>query len=385
MHTLDQSQLSNDFIDCPIQMARAIQLAETVLSARPNPRVGCVLVKDGKVVGEGWHAAAGQAHAEVMALNAAGDDAKDATAIVTLEPCSHHGRTGPCSQALINAGVKRVIIASLDPNPLVSGQGVQQMEEAGIEVYHLAQFEQAARKLNPGYFKRREQSMPFVTLKLAMSLDGRTALENGKSKWITGPEARADVQRMRLRSSAVLTGIKTVLIDDPALTVRPDEMLLTEAEQSANRHLLEQAPLRVIADSQMQTPGTAKILQAEGEVLIYSVKESALLDVLSTKASVQLVPETDGSVDLRSVLESLATKNECNDVMVECGPTLAAALLQAGLVDEMVVYIAPKILGADARPLFGITGLQSLEESWGMTIIDQQQIGSDCRLTLVPN
>ncbi len=384
MQQLDQSQLPAEFIDCPIQMERAIELAAMVLSTRPNPRVGCVLVKNGQIIAEGWHTAAGQPHAEAMALVHAGADAAGSTAIVTLEPCAHLGRTGPCTDALITAGVSKVVIASVDPNPQVAGQGIKQLEDAGIAVYHLAQYEQAARALNPGYFKRREQGLPFVTLKLAMSLDGRTALANGQSKWITGGQARSDVQKLRAASSAILTGINTILVDDPSLTVRPDELGLSGSALDANAHLSQQPPLRVIVDSQMRTPGTAKLFSQPGEVQIFTTRESEQLAVLADKATLKHAPGDDGMVNLRSVLESLAIESECNEVLVEAGPRLSGALLEAGLIDQLVLYIAPKILGADARPLFGVSGLQSLEESWGFTMVKQQMLGPDCKLTLVP-
>lgn len=367
----------------PAYMQRAFQLATRVLSTHPNPRVGCVLVQDEQIVGEGWHEAPGEVHAEVAALAAAGSKAKGATAFVTLEPCAHHGRTGPCSSALIQAGVREVIIAVLDPNPEVAGKGVRDLEAAGIPVYHLAAAEAEARALNQGYFSRRELGLPRVIIKLAMSLDGRTAMADGESKWITGSDARADVQRLRLQSSAIITGINTVLQDDPSLTVRPDELNLEPNATADNRLLLQRQPLRVILDSQLRTPGTARLTDVDGEFVVFTSanNQSEALD----SACIRRVPGTaPGGVDLRSVLESLAAEFECNDVLVEAGPALSAAFLRAGLVDELVVYVAPKLLGSDAKPLMAIAGLESLADAIDLNWQDVQQIGADLRLTLRP-
>ena len=226
MKALQNQQLNPAILEWPVYMRRALQLAGNVLCTTPNPRVGCIIVNNNSVVGEGWHIAAGQAHAEVMALQSAGDLTQGATAFVSLEPCAHRGRTGPCSQALIKAGIAIVVVAGVDPDERVAGQGIRDLETAGIEVFHLTDFESEARDLNAGYFKRQESGLPLVRLKLAMSLDGRTALANGESKWITGKEARADVQKLRASSSAVITGINTVLSDDPALNVRANELAL---------------------------------------------------------------------------------------------------------------------------------------------------------------
>ena len=367
----------------PAYMQRAFQLATRVLSTHPNPRVGCVLVQDEQVVGEGWHEAPGEVHAEVAALAAAGSKANGATAFVTLEPCAHHGRTGPCSSALIQAGVREVIIAVLDPNPEVAGKGVRDLEAAGIPVYHLAAAEAEARALNQGYFSRREQGLPRVTLKLAMSLDGRTAMADGESKWITGSDARADVQRLRLQSSAIITGINTVLQDDPSLTVRPDELNLEPGATADNQLLLQRQPLRVILDSQLQTPGTARLTGVDGEYVVFTSANSQTESLES--ARIRRVPAAAaGGVDLRSVLESLAAEFECNDVLVEAGPLLSAAFLRAGLVDDLVVYVAPKLLGSDAKPLMAIAGLESLADAIDLTWKDVKQIGADLRLTLRP-
>lgn len=384
METLTRAQLKQEFVDWPVHMQRALEVAGTVMTAMPNPRVGCVLVKDGRVVAEGWHAAAGCPHAEVHALQQAGADAHGATAFVSLEPCSHRGRTGPCTDVLIAAGIGRVVIAGKDPNPAVSGQGIAALEAAGVEVYCLSDFEQAARRLNPGYFKRREQGLPWLRLKLAMSLDGRTALANGASKWITGAGARADVQRLRAASSAVLTGAGTILADDPALTVRPDELAFNARELANNTASLELPRLRVVLDSQLRTPGTARVYQDPGSALIFTIAEVGAQARDYRGARVIRAEAASGRVDPRFVLESLAAGHECNEVLVEAGATLSGAFLQAGLVDELVVYVAPKLLGSDARPLLELTGLTGLEQAPRFRIRDIEQLGEDVRLTLTP-
>lgn len=363
-------------------MQRAIDLAESVWTATPNPRVGCVLTKDGEVVGEGWHSAAGQAHAEIAALHHAGEKANAATAFVSLEPCAHTGRTGPCSEALIHAGVARVVIATLDTNPQVAGKGVLQLEQAGIEVCHLADFDQQARAVNPGYFKRLEQGLPYVRMKLAMSLDGRTALANGESKWITSAAARSDVQRLRASVSAVITGINTVLTDDPSLNVRREDLVENSEVLEANSGGLNRQPLRVVVDSQLRTPGTARIVTCDGEVKIYTKDAKRTGKNIASNVEIVGVASSAGGVNLRSVLESLASDFACNEVMIEAGSTLSGAFIAAGLVDELVVYIAPKILGSDARPLLELAGLQSLAHSIEFTIGDVRQVGDDIRVTL---
>jgi diaminohydroxyphosphoribosylaminopyrimidine deaminase/5-amino-6-(5-phosphoribosylamino)uracil reductase len=381
--SLTNTQTEAAFIDWPVYMQRAIDLAGKVMTATPNPRVGCVIVNDNAVVGEGWHVAAGQPHAEVMALEEAGTQAKTAIAFVSLEPCSHTGRTGPCSEALIAAGVSSVVVAGSDPNPSVAGKGIEKLEAAGIDVFHLADFEQTAREVNPGYFKRRESGLPFVRLKLAMSLDGRTALASGESKWITGKDARADVQRLRAISSAVITGVNTVLMDDPAMNVRSDEIALSDEEREDNRLALERQPLRIILDSQLRTPGTAQLIANHGDVKIYTVANTQAIKDLAENMEIVTVDSVGQRVNLQSVLESLASDFACNDVLVEAGPTLSGAFLDAGLVDELVIYIAPKILGSDARPLVDIHGLQSMSEAINFRVSESTQIGNDIRVTLV--
>ena len=382
MKSVPNTQLDTVVADWPIHMQRAIELSSSVWTATPNPRVGCVIAKHGAIIGEGWHAAPGQAHAEVVALDKAGESAKAATAFVSLEPCSHTGRTGPCCESLIASGIQQVVIAALDPNPAIAGSGVEHMERAGIEVYHLVDFEQKARSVNAGYFKRREQGLPFVRLKLAMSLDGRTALADGRSKWITGTAARSDVQKLRASASAVITGINTVLIDDPFLTVRSSDLSISDEERKLNATLIEQQPLRVIIDSQLQTPGTARILNSGGLVKIYTLNEDIIGKTLADNVEIIQTGSCNKRVNLQFVLESLASDFSCNEVLIEAGPSLSGAFIETGLVDELILYIAPKILGSDGKPLLAITGLQSLDECQGFTVQKLTKIGEDIKLTL---
>lgn len=346
-------------------MALALRLAERGLhTTSPNPRVGCVLVKDGRVVGEGWHERAGEPHAEVHALRAAGKQAQGATAYVTLEPCSHHGRTPPCADALIAAGVKCVVAAMQDPNPLVAGQGIAKLRAAGIEV-ESGLMEAAARELNIGFVARMSRGMPWVRSKIAASLDGHTALNNGTSKWITGEAARSDVQHWRARSCAVLTGVGTVLADDPQLNVRGI---------AATRQ-----PLRVILDSYLRIPPTARILG--GGALVYTASaDAAKRAALQQKgAEVVHLPGTNGQVDLRGVMRDLAQRG-CNEVLVEAGRTLNGALLQAGLVDELVLYLAPQLLGDAARGMADMGELTQLQQRVELHWQDVRQVGGDLRI-----
>ena len=350
-------------------MARALQLAERGLyTTDPNPRVGCVLVRDGAIVGEGLHERAGGPHAEVHALRAAGERARGATAYVTLEPCCHHGRTPPCSDALIAAGVARVVVALQDPNPRVDGGGLTQLQAAGITTASgLLAAESAA--LNPGFVSRMQRNRPFVRCKLAMSLDGRTAMASGESKWITGEAARADVQRLRARSSAIITGIGTVLRDDPALTARLPE---GEAVQ----------PLRVVLDHALRTPPTARLLHEPGTTLVVGTSEDAepREALLAAGAEIVLLHAPTGRMSLDDVLDVLAAR-EVNEVLLECGAVLAGAFLQAGLIDELVVYMAPVLLGDDARGLFRLPGLERMEQKIALDIRDIRSVGADWRIT----
>lgn len=384
MLATESTRLGVDEIDYQLHMRHALQLAENVLTATPNPRVGCVIVApkgDNQVVGEGWHQQPGSAHAEVNALSEAGQQARGSTVFVSLEPCAHHGRTPPCAEALIKAGVKKVVIASLDPFPEVAGKGVEMLEQAGIEVILLKDFDQRARSLNAGYFKRLTRGLPFVRCKLAMSLDGRTAAANGESKWISGQQARADVQKLRAASCAILTGVNTVLDDDPSLTVRPDEMALNRLEIERNAFALGRQPLRVVMDSRLRTPQNARMLQLPGSNLLFS-RVAASTEYPGDTEIVSMGHEAggEGRVDPASVLELLASKFAVNEVLLEAGPTLSGAFVTAGLVDELTVYIAGKLLGSNGRPLMELPGLQSMTDQIEMTISSISRIGDDCRL-----
>ena len=378
------TELDAAFLDWPVHMQRALDLADSVLTAAPNPRVGCVLVHDGQVISEGWHSAAGADHAEVMALTNAGRDPRGATAFVSLEPCAHHGKTGPCSDALIAAGIARVVIPMQDPNPEVAGKGIAKMEEAGIEVIMLPDFETAARRLNPGFFHRIEQGRPLVRMKLAMSLDGRTALASGASKWITDAASRADVQRLRAASSAVLTGVGTVLADDPSLNVRRDELELSEAQLLSNELNLQEPPLRIVLDSRRRMPPTAKLLGLDGQVVVYSTASAENSELLDNENVDLRLAGSGDRIDLQTVLESLAADYQCNDVLIEAGPTLCGAFFQSKLVDELVVYIAPKLLGSDAKPLLDLVGITQMSAAPEFQIIETQQLDNDVKLVLKP-
>jgi diaminohydroxyphosphoribosylaminopyrimidine deaminase/5-amino-6-(5-phosphoribosylamino)uracil reductase len=347
-------------------MARALQLAGRGLwTTTPNPRVGCVLVRDGEIVGEGWHERAGEPHAEVNALLAAGGRARGATAYVTLEPCSHHGRTPPCAEALIEAGVSRVVAAMSDPNPLVAGNGLAMLQAAGI-VTASGLLEGEARELNIGFVARMSRGRPWLRLKAAASLDGKTALNNGVSQWITGPEARRDGQRWRARACAVLTGIGTVRDDDPQLTVR---------EVTTTRQ-----PLRVVVDSQLQTPLTARILKG-GPVLVAAAVDDAKRanSLHAAGAEVVVLPNRHGTVELKNLLEELGRRG-INEVHAEAGFKLNGSLLREGLVDELLLYLAPCVIGHEAGGLFNLPEMTSLNDKRLLQIRDLRQVGEDIRL-----
>jgi len=353
-------------------IARALQLAERGLySTDPNPRVGCVLVRDGVVVGEGWHQRAGGPHAEINALQQAGAQAAGATAYVTLEPCSHHGRTPPCSTALIAAGVARVVAAMQDPNPRVAGSGLQALQQAGIDTAS-GVLGAAAEALNPGFVKRMRTGLPWVRCKLAMSLDGRTAMASGESQWITGPDARRDVHRLRARASAILTGIDTVLADDPALTVRLEEPAETAVRQ----------PLRVVLDSRLRMPAAARLLGLPGETLLLTGVTQLEQHARLARAGVTLatLPLQAGRLDLAAVLRHLG-ELELNEIHVEAGATLCGALLRAGLLDELVVYMAPHLMGDAARGLFSLPGLEHMAQRLNLRVTDIRAVGDDWRIT----
>ena len=384
MKKISNDKLQPEILDWPVYMRRAIDLAGNAINTSPNPRVGCVLVINQEIVGEGWHVALGEAHAEVMALEQAGDRAKSSIAFVSLEPCSHTGRTGPCSDALIKAGVSQVVIACIDPNVEVAGKGVEKLIAAGIPVTQLTDFDSLARAVTPGYFKRREQGIPFVRCKLAMSLDGRTALANGESKWISGQQSRSDVQRLRAESSAVITGIETVLADDPSLNVRIGDLNLAQEDLARNEKALSKQPLRVILDSHLRTPTEAKILSLPGEVKVFSIDTPGTAKNLASNVEYVQAAASGKRVSLHSVLESLASDFACTEVLVEAGATLSTAFIKAGLVDELIVYIAPKLLGSDARSLLNIAGIESMSDSLNFEITDLHQIDCDIRVVLKP-
>ena len=358
-------------------MTQALELARRgMYSTDPNPRVGCVLARGDEVVGEGWHSKAGEAHAERVALESAGDSARGATAFVTLEPCSHTGRTPPCTDALVQAGVARVVAAMRDPNPAVNGSGLAAIESAGIEVA-VGLLEQQALELNPGFVSRMRLGRPWVRLKMAMSLDGRTAMASGESQWITGKEARADVHRWRARSSAILTGVGTVIADDPRMTAR-----IPEAERQ---------PLRVVVDSHMRTPAKARLFESDAPVLIATTQAGVpaghpgeVLDLGHAQDPAKgHAEDLAEGVDLNRLMTELAQR-EINEVWVEAGARLGGALLRLQLVDELIVYLAPRLLGADARALFDLPHLERLQDSLNFRWVDWQPLGDDLRLRLRP-
>jgi diaminohydroxyphosphoribosylaminopyrimidine deaminase / 5-amino-6-(5-phosphoribosylamino)uracil reductase len=353
-------------------MAQALLLAgRGLFTTQPNPRVGCVIAHGDEVVGTGFHQRAGEPHAEVFALREAGERARGASAYVTLEPCAHYGRTPPCADALVAAGVRRVVIASEDPFPQVNGRGIDKLRAAGITV-ETGLMREAARELNIGFFSRIERGRPWVRVKLAMSLDGRTALANGESKWITGEAARADVQRWRARSSAILSGSGTVLADDPRLTVR-----LPEGEAFA-------PPLRVILDRQLRTPAGSHVLDGSmPTLLLHGAAASGADERFARVERVALAMQGD-VLDLRAALALLAGRG-CNEVHVEAGPTLCGALFAAGLVDELLLYVAPLLLGDGARPLLQLPTLHDMARRWHLQVVDQRMLGQDIRLRLRPN
>ena len=357
-------------------MARALELARRGhYTTHPNPRVGCVIVRDGQIVGEGWHVRAGEPHAEVHALHAAGELARGATAYVTLEPCSHHGRTPPCADALVNAGVARVVAAMQDPNPEVAGRGLQRLAQAGIATQS-GVLEGEARKLNEGFLKRMEHGLPFVRVKLAMSLDGRTAMQSGESQWITGPAARSAVQRLRAQASVVLTGADTVLVDNARLTVRADELGL-DAQQTAL--VMSRPPLRVLVDGRLRVPLDAPFFKA-GPALVATCM--AVEEQYANGPECMIVAGDDGQVDLHRLLKALAARG-VNEVLVEAGPRLAGAFARQGLVDEFQIFIAGKFLGSSARPLLDWP-LAQMKDAAELKITEIRAVGDDWRVIAIP-
>lgn len=360
-------------------MARALELARNGLySTHPNPRVGCVIVRDGQIVGEGWHVRAGEPHAEVHALRQAGELARGATAYVTLEPCSHQGRTPPCADALVNAGLARVVAAMQDPNPEVSGRGLLRLMNAGIGV-QCGVLESEARALNKGFLKRMETGQPYIRVKMAMSLDGRTAMASGESQWITGPEARSAVQRLRAQSSVVLTGADTVLADKARLTVRPDELGLN-AELTALA--AARPPLRVLIDGRLRVPLDAPFFQAGNALVVTCAAASARGRYQEEGHEMLALADSAGHVDLRKLMGELATRG-VNEVLVEAGPRLAGAFARLGLVDEFQIFIAGKFLGSSARPLLDLP-LAQMSEALELNIVQMRAVGNDWRVIALP-
>jgi diaminohydroxyphosphoribosylaminopyrimidine deaminase/5-amino-6-(5-phosphoribosylamino)uracil reductase len=365
-------------------MSRALQLARRGLySTDPNPRVGCVIVKDDVVLSEGWHHKSGQAHAEIEALNNAkknntSGNVSGATCYVTLEPCAHHGRTPPCTETLINAGIKKVIAATIDPNPLVAGKGLQQLNEADIETASGLMKAQAV-ELNPGFEMRMQQGRPFVRCKLAMSLDGKTALSNGDSKWISGPESRMDVHKLRARSSAIMTGIGTVIADNPTMNVRLSE--------TSERDGDVRQPLRVILDSKLEISPEAKILNVPGYVIIFhqSANEDRHRQLENKGTELVTIDEARGSAFLKQALNYLATEKEINEIFLETGSILAGEMLQAGLIDELILYLAPTLLGQDAKGLFQLPLLENMSDRISLDFSDIRFIGNDIRIKALVN
>jgi len=365
-------------------MSRAIKLARQGLyTTRPNPNVGCVLTKDGQVIGEGFHIKAGGPHAEVHALAMATatdtEQSRGATAYVTLEPCSHYGRTPPCAEALIKHGIARVVVAVQDPNPQVSGRGITLLREAGIRV-DVGLLKEEAMALNPGFMKRMQTGLPWVTVKLAASLDGKTALANGASKWITGPESRRDVQRLRARHCALITGTGTVLADNPLLNVRHGELGLLKNELSESD--LHQ-PLRVILDSNARLTSDLTLFAIESPILLVSCADYPLTEVgkwPSHVSQLQLSADESGRVNLAELLAHLG--KTCNSVLVEAGATLAGSVIAQGHVDELILYQAMKLLGSTGRNLLSLPEFTSMSDIPAVTVIDERKLGSDTRLTL---
>lgn len=351
-------------------MARALELAERGLfTTTPNPRVGCVIVRDGAIVGEGWHLRAGEPHAEVHALAMAGEKARGATAYVTLEPCSHHGRTPPCADALVKAGVARVVAAMEDPNPLVAGRGLARLSDAGIETLAGVQ-ENEARELNIGFISRMTRGRPWLRLKAAATLDGKTALNNGVSQWITGDDARRDAHRWRARSCAVLTGIGTVRDDDPQLNVRA---IPTERQ-----------PLRIVVDARLETPLNARILDGGRVLVAGAIQDDERIAALQRRgADVLILPNKGGKVDLPALMTELGRRG-INEVLAESGFKLNGSLLREGCVDELILYLAPALAGDDARGLFNLPALSSLADKRELAFRDVRQIGRDLRIIARP-
>ncbi len=350
-------------------LRRAVKIAENGLfSARPNPRVGCVIVKNGRVIGEGWHVRAGEAHAEINALASASDSTAGADVYVSLEPCSHTGRTPPCVDALIEAGVARVITATTDPNPKVYGEGVNRLRASGIEVV-VAESDFGAAELNSGFFKRMLTGRPQIRLKIAATLDGRTAARDGSSRWITGAEARADVHRLRARSCAVVTGIGTVLADDPRLTARVDGVLAQ--------------PIRVIVQGRRRIPMDARLFNEPGRIVLVQPESDCGNEALTDDVGVVVFSDGSGSVDLEALIRFLS-EQECNEVLIESGPKLSGAFLAQGLVDEIWVYQSAGLLGDRGRAMFELDGVNTIADQMMLHLKEVTHVGEDLRLIYSP-
>ena len=351
-------------------MAHALRLARRGLyTTDPNPRVGCVLVKQGQVVGEGWHRCAGGPHAEIEALKAAGDRAGGADCYVTLEPCCHHGRTPPCTDALIHAGIRRVVAAMVDPNPLVAGQGLERLRAAGIETRY-GVLAADAERLNRGFCKRMREGRPWVTVKMAASVDGRTAMASGESRWITSRQARHDVHRLRARSSAIVTGIGTVLADDPAMTARLGDEKVRQ-------------PLRVVLDSRLRMPTDARMLSLPGKTVVATSSDDREKhhQLEEAGAEVWVIGCNDSRIDLWELMTLLA-QLEVNEILVEAGPVLNGAMASRGVVDEWILYLAPSVLGDDARGLFHLPGLETMEQCLKLQFREIRRIGPDLKICM---
>lgn len=358
--------MTNFTPDDHLYMAQALRLAEQGLyTTMPNPRVGCIIVKNNKVLGEGAHLKAGTPHAEIHALAQAGEQAAGATAYVTLEPCSHHGKTPPCTEALIDAGVAKVVVAMEDPNPLVAGKGIAALQAAGIAV-NSGLLQQQAQALNPGFISRMVNRRPYVRSKIAASLDGKTALANGVSQWITGASARTDVQHWRAQSCAILTGIGTILKDNPSLTVR--------------NLPIERQPMSVIVDSDLRIPLSAKILQNPSVLIAFASDPDNKANTLAERGvSLLSIPDDDGNVCLNSLLRHLAS-NEVNEVMVEGGELLNGSLMRLKMIDELIIYYAPKLMGGDSKNMFAFSSLQAMEDAVPVNVTDIRMFGDDIRI-----
>jgi diaminohydroxyphosphoribosylaminopyrimidine deaminase/5-amino-6-(5-phosphoribosylamino)uracil reductase len=356
-------------LDTSMMQRALVQAALGMYTTDPNPRVGCVLVREDAVVGEGFTSPVGGPHAEVNALRAAGDKARGATAYVTLEPCSHHGRTPPCSDALIAAGVRRVVYAVGDPNPQVNGGGATALSKAGVAVA-AGLLEAEAREINIGFFTRMTTGLPWVVVKLGASLDGKIALANGVSQWITNDQSRHDVQLRRARSSAIMTGAGTLLADDPRLTVRAEGI-----------DMLGRRPFRVICDSQLRTPPSARIFQEPGAILIFTLSDDDIRinALIAAGAEVLQVGGHADHLDLRAVLQILATRG-CNELLIEAGPQLSGSLLERQLINELLIYLAPTVLGSEARSMLQLPSIVTMEQRHNFSLIECTQLGDDLRL-----